>query len=83
MSQSKRLNKEDFARLLVSKGLTDTKIAAINVVDVVLETLQEQVLAGNTATFAGFGKFELFTLENGKKKVKFSQFQELQEAANA
>lgn len=78
----KRLNKEDFARLLVAEGLTTTKTSAINIVDVVFSTLKREITAGNQFSLPGFGNFHKFEKQNGTFKPKFTAFGDFKTAVN-
>lgn len=43
--------------------------------------IAEEVVAGNTVSITGFGKFELFTRQNGSVKPKFTAFKDFKDAA--
>lgn len=83
MSETKRINREEFARLLVSAGAVDTKVAGMALVDTFFSIMKDQVVAGNEVAIPGFGKLAKYQRENGKFKAKFTAFQDLTDAVNA
>ena len=85
MSETKnlRINREEFARLLVSAGAVDTKVAGMALVDTFFSIMKDQVIAGNEVAIPGFGKLAKYQRENGKYKAKFSAFEDFTNAVNA
>ena len=49
-------------------------------VEDLLQHIQTHVAAGDEVTFAGFGKFEKFTRQNGSIKPKFTAFKDFKDA---
>ena len=82
MTEKTRINREELARKLVAKGIVDTKIAGITLIDSFFEVLKEEVLADNAIAIPGFGKLEKSQLQSGKFKIKFSAFEDFKLAAN-
>lgn len=79
---TKRINREEFARLLVAANVVDTKIAGMSLVDIFFGIMKEQVVAGNEIAIPGFGKLAKYQRENGKYKAKFSAFEDFTAAVN-
>jgi nucleoid DNA-binding protein len=79
---SNRINKQDFAAVLVEKGLYETKKAAIEGIEAFTDAIQEIVVAGDTLTIPGFGKFECFTRANESKAPKFRPFDQFKSAVS-
>lgn len=77
-----RYNKESLVEdLLLHDIFADvTKTKTRQFVDDLLDTIQERVVAGDEVTFAGFGKFEKFTRQNGTVKPKFTAFKDFKDA---
>lgn len=50
-------------------------------VDDFFKSIMDEVVAGNTVSITGFGKFELFTRQNGSVKPKFTAFKDFKDAA--
>lgn len=80
---TKRINREEFARLLVAANVVDTKVAGMSLVDTFFGIMKEQVVAGNEIAIPGFGKLAKYQRENGKYKAKFQAFESFTEAVNA
>lgn len=80
---SNRINREAFARLLVSAGAADTKVAGMTLVDTFFAIMKAQVVAGNEVAIPGFGKLAKYQRENGKFKAKFTAFEDFTTAVNA
>ena len=53
------MTKKDFAKVLFEKGVFVSKADAERKVDVILETIQETLQAGEDINFIGWGKFEV------------------------
>lgn len=83
MSENKRINREEFARLLVAANVVDTKVAGMALVDTFFAIIKEQVIAGNEVAIPGFGKLAKYQRENGKFKAKFTAFEDFTNAVNA
>jgi nucleoid DNA-binding protein len=83
MSETKRINRDEFARLLVAAGTVDTKVAGLSIVDTIFDIMKEQVVAGNEIAIPGFGKLSKYKRENGKYKAKFNAFEDFTAAVNA
>lgn len=83
MSEIKRINREEFARLLVAANVVDTKVAGMVLVDTFFAIMKEQVIAGNEVAIPGFGKLAKYQRENGKYKAKFTAFEDFTNAVNA
>lgn len=71
---STRLNKNDFAAILVAKELYPTKAAALAAIEVIFPAIADIVIAGDSLAIPDFGKFEAYTRLNGKVKPKFTPF---------
>ena len=83
MSDIKRINRDEFARLLVAANVVDTKVAGMSLVDTFFAIMKEQVVAGNEIAIPGFGKLAKYQRENGKYKAKFTAFEDFTNAVNA
>lgn len=83
MSENLRINREEFARLLVAANVVDTKVAGMSLVDTFFAIIKEQVIAGNEVAIPGFGKLAKYQRENGKFKAKFTAFEDFTNAVNA
>ena len=57
-----------------------TKTNTTQFVEDLLQIIQDKVAAGDEVTFAGFGKFEKFTRQNGTVKPKFTAFKDFKDA---
>lgn len=77
---SNRLNKQDLATKLVDQGVTDTKKAAVEMIDALVDTIQSSVVAGDTIAIPDFGKFERYERLNGALKPKFTAFSSFKDA---
>lgn len=77
-----RYNKESLVEdlLLYDIFANVTKTKTREFVDDLLNVIQERVAAGDEVTFAGFGKFEKFTRQNGTVKPKFTAFKDFKDA---
>lgn len=53
------MTKKDFAKVLFEKGVFASKADAERKVEVILETIQETLKAGEEINFIGWGKFEV------------------------
>ena len=83
MTETKRINREEFARLLVAAGAVDTKAAGMTLVDTFFSIMKEQVIAGNEVAIPAFGKLAKYRRKNGKYKAKFTAFEDFTAAVNA
>lgn len=71
-------------RLLLTDAFSShTKKFTREFVDDFFSSLADEVVAGNTISITGFGKFELFTRQNGSVKPKFTAFKDFKDAAAA
>jgi DNA-binding protein HU-beta len=53
------MTKKDFAKVLFEKGVFVSKADAERKVEIILETIQETLKAGEEINFIGWGKFEV------------------------
>lgn len=60
-----------------------TKKATKEFLEDFTDFIKEAVIAGDTVTIPGFGKFENFERENGTKTPKFRPFEKFKEAVKA
>lgn len=77
-----RYNKQSLVEdLLLHDIFADvTKTKTTQFVEDLLQMIQDHVAAGDEVTFAGFGKFEKFTRQNGSVKPKFTAFKDFKDA---
>ena len=68
---SKRLNKQDLARLLKAAGTTSTKKEALAIIESLTSIIQSEVAKGNTLCIPDFGKFYSYTIKSGIVMPKF------------
>lgn len=74
------LNKQAFAAKLVEAELFETKKAAVAAVELMADMIKDEVVAGNSISIPGFGKWENFTRQDGVKAPKFRPFEAFREA---
>lgn len=79
MTNNLRVNRDVMGKLMVEAGLADTKAAGIALVDKFFDVLRTQIIAGNEVAIPDFGKFGLYTRQNGTMKPKFTPFQAFKE----
>lgn len=80
---SNRLNKQDFAAILVEKDVFTTKKEAIEAVETIFDTVANILIAGDSLAISDFGKFSTYTRINGTKKPKFTPFSGFKADMNA
>lgn len=69
-----RLNRQALVEELYLHDDIENKAAAKRIIDAVFDLIKERVNAGDTVAISGFGKFELYTRQNGAKVPKFRVF---------
>lgn len=79
------INKTELANRLALMDVfsNQSKKATNEFINGFFQLIADEIVAGNEISIAGFGKFENFTRENGKKKAKFTAFTALKNAVNA
>ena len=77
-----RYNKQSLVEELLLHDIfaNTSKTKTTQFVDDLLDMIQERVVAGDEVTFAGFGKFEKYTRQNGSVKPKFTAFKDFKDA---
>ena len=60
-----------------------SKAAAARIIDFITEQITDNVVAGNTVTISGFGKFEPYKRLNGSIIPKFRPYKDFKQAVSA
>ena len=69
-----RLNRQALVEELYLHDDIQNKAAAKRIIDSLFDLIKDRVNEGDEVAISGFGKFELYTRQNGKKVPKFHVF---------
>lgn len=81
---AKTMNKEAFAEAISTHEVFENypKYKIKQFVEDFFGIVTDAVVAGDSVSIAGFGKFENFERQNGTRKPKFTAFKDFKEAVN-
>lgn len=77
------INKDALAAKVLEFDMFASKKQSKEFVEDFFQIIADAIIAGDTVSIAGFGKFENFERQNGTHKAKFSAFKDLKDAVKA
>lgn len=80
---SLRINRSALIEELSLHVDVPSKAAAARIIDFLIEQITDNVVAGNTVSISGFGKFVPFTRLNGDVTPKFRPYKDFVTAVSA